>query len=249
MSFAFFDFDNTLIAGDAGPLFGRYLLAWRRLQLRATKSGIRRILSIWWLNLRLTPYFIWMAVQVALYKLGARRRSAVIRSAYRGLRGVPVETFEGLLDEFVAEVIPARVYPSMVEEIVRHQQAGRRVVVVTTGLEKLISRCLRHFPPGVELIGCRMQEKRGKLTGRVVGPLFGVDKANIILAFCRATHTQAHEAWAYSDHWSDKHMLEVVGNPVVVNPRGTLRRHAAKMGWHVLEPKVAATARPLAKAG
>ncbi|MCA1819966.1 MAG: HAD hydrolase family protein, partial [Halobacteriales archaeon] len=84
------------------------------------------------------------------------------------------------------------------------------------------------------LIGCRLREREGRLTGRVVGPLFGVDKANILDAYARALGVPSQECWAYSDHWSDKHMLEAVGHPVAVNPRPRLARLARKSGWTIL---------------
>ena len=48
-----------------------------------------------------------------------------------------------------------------------HLEAGRRCVIPTTGMEVLVANALRHFPPGVEVIGCILHEKKGRLTGRV----------------------------------------------------------------------------------
>jgi alcohol-forming fatty acyl-CoA reductase len=123
-----------------------------------------------------------------------------------------------------------------VEEMRRHQAAGRRCVVVTTGIEALVRHVLDHVDPSIDLIGCRLRERNGRLTGRVVGPLFGVDKANIMDAYARALSIPLSDCWAYSDHWSDKHMLEAVATPVAVNPRGKLLRMARRSGWTVLQP-------------
>ncbi len=232
---AFFDFDNTIIHGDAGPLFGKYLYRARRDDLRR-KTRLPAA-GLW---LRYAPYVSWMVVQAGLYKVGARRRSSIIRSAYRGLRGVPVAHFHGLIGDVVTATIAPRIYPAMLEEIRRHKAAGRICVIVTTGMEPLVSRVLTHLPDGVELIGCRLRESNGKLTGHVDGPLFGLDKANIIHAYARARGIDPQACWAYSDHWSDIQMLEAVGHPVVVNPRGRLLRHAQQHGWRIMEPKVPA---------
>lgn len=226
---AFFDFDNTLIHGDAGPLFGRSLLE-ARLHERRWPGRAR-------LRARYAPYIAWMALQALLYRVRARRRSSLVRSAYRGLKGVPVADFDPLLEAFVDREIPGRVYPEMRAEVERHLAAGRRCVVVTTGMEPLVRRALRHLPPGVEVIGCRMLHERGRLTGRVVGPLFGVDKANILDAYCRALGVDPRDCWAYSDHLSDRHMLEAVGHGVAVNPKGRFRRLALRSGWAILEPR------------
>lgn len=226
---AFFDFDNTLIDGDAGPLFGRSLYAARRAQgTRLVRAG---------LFLRHVPYVSSMAVQAGLYKVRARRRSNLVRSAYKGLRGLRTEDFYSAMKDFVDHEVRRRIYPELVRHIRDHLAAGRRCVVVTTGMEPLVERALVHFPKGVEVIGCTLHERKGRLTGHVDGPLFGVDKANIVKAYCKALRIEPGDCWAYSDHWSDKHMLEAVGHPVTVNPRGPLLRLARKMGWQILTPK------------
>lgn len=225
---AFFDFDNTLIHGDAGPLFGRSLFR-ARLHERRWLGRVR-------LRARYLPYILWMALQAGLYKVRARRRSSLVRSAYRGLKGVLVAEFDDLLASFVDAEIPGRIYPELRAEVERHLAAGRRCVVITTGMEPLVRRALRHFPDGMEVIGCRMQARKGKLTGRVVGPLFGVDKANILDAYARALGVAPGACWAYSDHVSDRQMLEAVGHGVTVNPKGRFRRLARRNGWLILEP-------------
>ena len=231
-SIAFFDFDNTLIHGDAGPLFGWYLFLWRRHELEGHPWKRFRL----WM--RYVPYVTWMGLQAAFYKLGAVRRSTIVRAAYKGLRGAETSRFLGLMQQFAAEAIVPRIYPTMVAEVQRHLDAGRRCVVVTTGIEPLVRHVLDRMDPRVQLIGCRMRTKGERLTGRVDGPLYGVDKANILHAYARALGVDVMDCWAYSDHLSDKHMLEAVGHPVAVNPRGRFRRLAKRKGWTLLEPEL-----------
>ena len=226
---AFFDFDNTLIHGDAGPMFGRSLFE-GQLHERRFWGRAR-------LRMRYMPYITWMALQAGLHALRFRKRSSLVRSAYLGLRGVPAAEFDLRIDAFVDAEVAALVYPEMRSVVEGHMAAGRRCVVITTGMEPLVRRAVRHLPPGMEVIGCRMLTRDGRLTGRVVGPLFGVDKANILDAYCRALGVDPKHCWSYSDHWSDKHMLEAVGNGVAVNPRTRLRKLAQRMGWQVLEAR------------
>ena len=226
----FFDFDNTIIHGDAGPAFGAYVFR----QRLGTRKGLWGRAGLY---LRYTPFATSMGVQSGLYKLGARRRSSIVRSAYRGLRGAPADEFYQLMDAFVDEEVPGMVYPEMVDVLRQHQEMGRRCVIVTTGMEPLVRRALKHIAPAVDLIGCRLEERDGRLTGRVKGPLFGVDKANIMDAYARPLGIGLRDCWAYSDHVSDLAMLEAVGHPVVVGARGRLRRIAQRRGWPVLDPK------------
>ncbi len=224
---AFFDFDNTLIHGDAGPLFGRSLFSGQLHE--------RRFLGRVALRTRYLPYITWMGLQAGLYKLRARKRSSIVRSAYMGLKRVPAAEFDARVDAFVDQEVPPRIYPEVRRHIERHLAAGRRCVVITTGMEPLVRRAVRHFPPGLEVIGCRLLSRGGKLTGKVVGPLFGVDKANILDAYARALGVDPADCWAYSDHWSDQQMLEAVGHGVAVNPKGRFRREARRRGWQILD--------------
>lgn len=234
---AFFDFDNTLIHGDVGPLFADYLLRDRYERLRREEGRRAADRDRLRLVTKYLPYMTWMGVQAGLYKARAVRRSRIVRSAYRGLKGIGAEEYYGLMDAFVDEEIPDRVYPEMVEIIGEHHAAGRPCVVVTTGIEALVARALRHLPDGMELIGCRLEERGGVLTGRVTGPLYGADKANIMHAYARATGVGLRDCWAYSDHYSDHQMLAAVGHGVCVNPRGRLERLAQEKGWVVLRPE------------
>lgn len=225
-SIAFFDFDNTIIHGDAGPLFGRALYSRRRAERKRVGRAV--------LFLRHLPFISGMALQAGLYKMRARRRSSIVRSAYKGLRGVGTPHFYDSMPAFVdAKVVP-RIYPEIADRIRRHQAEGTRCVIVTTGMEPLVRHCARHLPGDVEVIGCTLKERDGVLTGEVEGPLFGVDKANILKAYCRALGVDPKDCWAYSDHWSDHHMLLAVGHGVAVNPRGPLLRMARQKGWEVL---------------
>lgn len=234
--FAFFDFDHTLLHGDAGPLFGRHILRDQVDRIRQRRRGPRRALrsARFWTGV--LSFGAWMGLQAGLYRLGAVRRSTIVRNAYRGLRGVPAGPFEDRMQTFVETELRPRLYPALLAEMRDHEAAGRPCIIVTTGMEALVERCLPWFPEGTRLIGCRLQQRAGRLTGRVVqGPLYGQDKANIILAYCRASDVDPADCWAYSDHYSDHQMLDAVGHGVCVNPRRRLRRMARERGWRVLE--------------
>ncbi len=234
--YAFFDFDNTIIHGDAGPMFGAWLFRKRRDDVAKTHRrpvAAARKTAMW---ARVLPFIGWMSVQSSLYRVGAVRRSTVVLNAYRGLRGVPVEPLDDLLQEFADDHIPDLIFPEVYKEMERHIAAGRECIIITTGMEILVSKCMDFLPDGVQLIGCRLHEKNGRLTGKVIsGPLYGADKANIMLAFCQAADVDPADCWAYSDHYSDKHMMEAVGHGVCINPRSKLRSLAQKNGWTIMD--------------
>lgn len=234
---AFFDFDNTLIHGDIGPLFGRHLV---EVQYEADKQQHGRKVAQRnraKLIAQYLPYFTWMGAQSALYKVRAVRRSQVVRNAYRALKGIPVEDYDSHIQAFVDDRMPKLVYPEMMEILRKHLDQGDTCVIITTGAERIVRAALHHMPGPIELMGCKLHEADGKLTGTVEGPLYGVDKANMMRAYTKARGVDLQDCYAYTDHYSDFHMLELVGHPHTVNPRGRLRMLAKTRGWAILEPQ------------
>ena len=41
-------------------------------------------------------------------------------------------------------------------------------------------------------------------------------------------------SWFYSDSLNDLPLLEIVSDPIAVNPDPTLRAHAERAGWEIL---------------
>ena len=236
--YAFLDFDNTIIHGDAGPQLGVHLFRRRKARIEDRPHGPTRAARKTAMWTRIAPFLMWMGVQSSLYKARAVRRSTVVRSAYKGFKGVPVATMDAVLDEFVDDEVVPRIYPEVLAEMQAHADAGRTNVIITTGMERLVRRVLPHLPAGTQVIGCELEERDGRFTGRVVrGPLYGQDKANIIHAMCRAAGVAEADCHGYTDHYSDHQMLMAVGYGTCINPAPRLKAMAKEHGWRVLEPK------------
>ncbi|MGB1586299.1 MAG: HAD family hydrolase [Thermoplasmatota archaeon] len=236
--YAFFDFDNTIIHGDAGPLLGVHMFQRRKARIEDRPHGPVRAVRKTAMWSQVGPFLAWMGVQSALYKARAVRRSTVVRSAYKGFKGVPVAVMDAVLDDFVASEVAPRIYPEVVAEMEQHAAQGRTNVIITTGMERLVRRVLPFLPEGTQVIGCQLEEHEGRFTGRVEdGPLYGQDKANIILAMCKATGTNPKQCYGYTDHFSDHQMLDAVGHGICINPAPRLTRMATQRNWRIMRPE------------
>ena len=236
--FAFLDFDNTIIHGDAGPLLGVRLFKRRKARIEQRSRGPIRAARKTMLWAYVAPYLAWMAVQSALYQARAVRRSTVVRNAYKGFRGAPVPAFEQLLDEVVDNEVVPRIYPEVLAEMEAHAAAGRTNVVITTGMQHLVERVLPSLPAGTQVVGCELEERNGRLTGRVVrGPLYGQHKADIVLEMCADAGVDPGTCHAYTDHYSDHQMLDAVGHGVCINPATRLAKMAEAKGLRIMRPK------------
>lgn len=232
-SAAFFDFDNTLLHGDAGVIFGWTLADYgytlgshlpprersrHNRQVRAQIAGI--------VGKGMT--------YKALHAVGVMKRSKLIELTYRFLEGLPAAEMSARMERVWNEKLRERLYPEMLHVIEEHRKAGRRIVIVTTGLRELVEHSRKVLGEDVEVIGVTMRAHEGVWQGLVDGPLYGVHKATAVAEYAAKNGIDLSESWAYSDHYSDAAFLDCVGHPVAVNPQLRLRLLARKRGWRIL---------------
>jgi len=150
------------------------------------------------------------------------------------LAGTRVRDLERLGAPVLAGILP-RLYPQMLATAYEHQDAGRRVYIVTAAsneLAEMLARVLG-FDGG---IGSQFSEVvDGVYTGRPTGLfIYRTGKATAIEQLARDEGIDLGASYAYSDSESDMPMLRTVGHAVAVNPDSELARIARQEGWEVL---------------
>jgi HAD superfamily hydrolase (TIGR01490 family) len=150
------------------------------------------------------------------------------------LQGTRVVDLERLAVDVLAGVLP-RVYPQMLAIAHEHQDAGRRVFIVTAAAQEL-AELLARVMAFDGAIGSQMSEiVDGVFTGRPTGLfIYGAGKAQAIRELAAREGIDLEASWAYSDSQSDLPMLQCVGHAVAVNPDGQLRDIARREGWDTL---------------
>lgn len=139
-----------------------------------------------------------------------------------------------IVEEVMGEVITPVIYKEALELIREHQQAGRKVVIVSSSPEEIV------IPIGGLLEVDDVIATRGRIDaeGRYTGELdfycYGPGKVDEIKRMAAEQGIDLVNSYAYSDSVTDIPMLEAVGNPVVVNPDRALARHAEETGWPIL---------------
>lgn len=230
---AFFDFDRTLLHGDAGVIFGTTLAEWGYAQGKHLRGR------------ELAEHHARVSAQIAgrvgkgiayrtLNAVGLMKRSKLVELTYRFLEGLPAAEMSARMKLVWNEKLRERMYGQMLEIIEQHRKAGRRIVVVTTGLRELVLHSKEVLGEDVDVIGAEMRATDGLWQGVVDGPLYGVHKQAAVKEYAMKNGVDLAESWAYSDHFSDVAFLAAVGHPVAVNPSVRLALHARKKGWQVL---------------
>ena len=113
-----------------------------------------------------------------------------------------------------------------------HQDAGRRVYIVTAASQEL-AEILAQVMAFDGAIGSSFSEVvDGVYTGRPAGLfVYRSGKATAIEELAAREGIDLAASYAYSDSESDLPMLRAVGHPVAVNPDGALARIAREQGW------------------
>ncbi len=152
----------------------------------------------------------------------------------KSLEGTRVKDLERLAADVLAGVLP-RIYPQMLALAHEHQDAGRRVYIVTAASQEL-AEMLAGVLALDGAIGSQFSEVRdGVYTGRPEGLfIYRSEKALAIEQLAAREGIDLEASYAYSDSESDLPMLGVVGHPVAVNPDHELARVARERGWQIL---------------
>jgi HAD superfamily hydrolase (TIGR01490 family) len=212
---AFFDLDRTLMAGSSG-------FHWVRAARGAGLVTRRRLAADAWINLR---FRLQGSTDAGTDKVRERVGQLIA--------GRRVRDLERLAPKVLAGVLP-RLYPQMLDVAYRHQDAGRRVYIVTAASQEMAA-LLAHVLGFDGGIGSRSEIVNGHYTGRPGGPFtYREGKADAVRALAAAEGIDLGASYAYSDSESDLPMLRAVGHPVAVNPDAVLARMAREEGWDVL---------------
>ncbi len=214
MPTAYFDLDKTLLARNSAGL-------WVRSELREGHIS-------WAVALRA---FTW----IARYHIGMATMEHAVLRAIASLEGLPEQDIADRTTAFWHREVRQLVRPGALKAVEEHRQRGDRLVLLTSSsiyLSRLAGEEL-----GLDEILCnRFEVQDGVFTGRPQGTLcFGAGKLEHARDDADRHGEDLAEAFFYTDSRSDLPVMEVVGQPVAVNPDPRLRRHASRAGWPVVD--------------
>jgi HAD superfamily hydrolase (TIGR01490 family) len=130
-------------------------------------------------------------------------------------------------------VLRPLVYAESVSLVERHRARGEPVYIVSAALQEIVDAVAADL--GFDgALGTICEVEDGVYTGRSIRSLHGEQKAAALRDFAAAEGFDLASSTAYSDSHTDLPFLEVVGQPVAVNPDRELARIAAERGWEVL---------------
>lgn len=234
MALVAFDFDGTLVDGDAGVRFARHL-AGERYREALGQHPLSAARDLTRLNTRLAGVLARGAGLPLRYALGNLDRRGMVERAYRGFAGLPAEDTRDEMAAFAREELVDHLRGALVDQLDHHVGVDDQVAVVSTGPHAIIWPLVQAVGwTNVEVVACRLLEEDGDLTGEAEGPLNGAEKLTRVRALAKRRDHDLDEAWAYGDHEDDEPLLAAVGNPVAVHPSARLLSIARRNAWPIL---------------
>jgi HAD superfamily hydrolase (TIGR01490 family) len=147
--------------------------------------------------------------------------------------GLPVAQVREIVAETLHELIDPIVYDEAVTLIEEHRETGRDIVIVSSSGAEVVEP-IGQMLGADHIVATRMVIEDGKYTGQISYYAYGPTKADAIREMAEASGYDLENSYAYSDSQTDLPMLEVVGNPVAVNPDKELARIARERDWPIM---------------
>ena len=204
--------DKTLVPVNTGIRYAR----WRVSRGEMKRTELLRILG-WSFQ----------------YTLGLVDAQAVSAFAARTMAGIDEEGFrEECRTWAVADVIP-RLTDKARREVELRRREGYELVILSGSSPYAIEPLAREL--GIDHILCsRLTVSHGRFTGTIEPPLaFAEGKVTLAKGWAEDHRVSLPKSVFYSDSISDLPMLEVVGEPRIINPDPRLRRVAKQRGWPI----------------
>lgn len=208
--------------------------------LEGTIVSSNLIESYLWARLSSTSRSRWsgeladLARSLPKYLRAERRdRGDFIRVFLRRYEGADMAELRRLVADVVGDALLQRSIPEAVRRIRAHRAAGHRTILITGAVDVFVEPLSGLFD---EVVASRMHTRDGLVTGYLAAPPL-VDEARA--AWLRRHAADAgldlSQSYAYADSYSDRPLLEAVGNPAAVNPDPSLYRHAKRRHWRIYE--------------
>lgn len=220
---AAFDVDGTLLKGHVWSGIIKY-----HRQQRSKRLFL-------WL-FALIHYPLWFLAKFGLWD-EEQFRTKWMEDFCGIFKGSKREEMRAILSHVLEEELERDIRADLLEILKEHQAENHLVILVSGTFEELLR--LLGEKIGVEhVLGTRVEFREGRCTGRVRGSAcMGSEKVRRIQELIEEMGVEVDlpSSYSYADSISDLPILEVVGNPVAVNPDQELKSLAQERGWKIIE--------------
>jgi HAD superfamily hydrolase (TIGR01490 family) len=214
MPLAIFDLDNTLLAGDSDYLWGCFLAEQGVVDRDTYERENERYYQE--------------------YREGRLDIMAFLAFSLRPLSEHPRSQLDAWHAQFMREKIEPLITDAAEALVAQHRAAGDTLMIITATNSFVTAPIARRL--GVpHLIATDPEADGDRFTGGVAGtPSFREGKVSRLQEWLAANDATLDGSTFYSDSHNDLPLLQLVANPVAVDPDEPLAAHAQAAGWPII---------------
>jgi len=214
VSLAIFDLDNTLIADDSDFLWGQFLVERGIVDKDLYADANKKFYED--------------------YKQGCLNIVEFLNFSLAPLARHDADQLYRWRAEFVEDIIRPIVLEAAQTLVDRHRDAGDVLMVITATNRFVTEPIVRLF--GIEHLLATTPEKiDGQYTGKFIGtPSFQQGKVSLLQQWLAGNAYDLKGSHFYSDSHNDLPLLNLVENPVAVDPDDKLRQLAHAANWPII---------------
>lgn len=213
-----FDLDETLVAGDCGMIWNRFLV----------EKGIAKD----------EDFIEKDKALMKIYATGELDMQSYLDFAMAPLADLPLDTIEQLVDECVELYIQEKIYPEA-KQLIESLQANQIPCVIISASVSFIVKAVAKKLGIKNAIGIDLVIKDNKYTSQIYGtPSFQEGKVKRIKSWLKAKDLQSSKLYFYTDSINDLPLCEFADHAHLVNPCPKLREFGKKNKWPVFHWKL-----------
>ena len=214
MTLAIFDLDNTLIADDSDYLWGQFLVD----QQIVDKEVYEKINAQFYED----------------YQQGNLDMIAFLRFALRPLADNSLEQLHSWREKFLTEIIQPILLKKARDLVEKHRALGHKLLVITATNHFITAPIVEMY--GIEnLIATTPELINNRYTGEISGvPCFQGGKVTLLNEWLKETGETLVGSYFYSDSHNDLPLLQLVENPIAVDPDEKLHAFATAQNWKII---------------
>lgn len=213
----FVDIDNTIVKGATLKIFGQFFLFRKRINF---------------------IFFIRVLYWYLQYKRNKLHDfDPVLHHLTDVTRDWDVPSTQTMLQECFQNKIRPRLYIEMLARLRQHHEDGYIIFFVSSTIQPIADLIIDYLGFGIPVTTIP-KVVDNHFTSELIGKVcYGQEKIARINNILTHYKIDLSQSITYTDHISDLPLLELVGQPVVVNPGRKLAEIAQLRGWAIVKTK------------
>ena len=215
MTLAIFDLDHTLITGDSDYLWGEYMVENRIVDEQKFRARNK--------------------VFYQDYQRGTLDSERYLEFALEPLTHFTIEELYTWRADYVEKWIKPLIAPGA-EKLLDSHRARDHELLIISATNLFVTEPIAQLLEVPTVLATEPEIIDNRYTGRYLGtPTYQEGKVTVLTEWLGDSDHSLDGSYFYSDSINDISLLEVVDNPIAVNPDGELQAIAEARNWEVID--------------